>query len=172
MGILKKSVPTQSGRSAITIIAEGNKFSGDMSIVGKMHIDGVFEGHISSLDNISVGKSGHLKGTIRAKHINVSGLIEGEIICDELHIERHGQVHATVLSKHMSIDASGSFLGERRQPHTAALPAIDGKGFESGVEEIDSLPDRITLAAADSQSSKSPQAPADIPADESDANKD
>lgn len=29
-----------------------------MKVVGKLHIDGVFEGTITSLDNISIGKKG------------------------------------------------------------------------------------------------------------------
>ncbi|QEQ96129.1 bactofilin family protein [Neptunomonas concharum] len=151
MGILKKSVSSQSNRSAITIIAEGNKFSGDMSIIGKMHIDGMFEGHINSLDNISIGKTGHVSGTIRAKHLNVSGMLEGEVICEELHIEKGGQVRANVLSKKMSIDPAGCFLGERRQQESSSLNAISAPEYESGIDAIDSLPDKITLSAPENE---------------------
>ncbi len=125
MGIIKRNVSTKSERSAITIIAEGNKFSGDMSIVGKMHIDGMFEGNISSLDNISIGKSGHVSGVIRARHINVSGLLEGDVSCDELHIEPGGQVRANVTNKEMSISPKGCFLGERRIKELKALPVAE-----------------------------------------------
>lgn len=145
MGILKKSISTKSVRSAITIIAEGNKFSGDMSIIGKMHIDGIFEGNINSLDNISIGRSGHVIGHIKAKHLNVSGILEGEVVCDELHIERDGQVRATVLSKKMSIDPAGCFLGERRQQETANYHTLPKSEYGSGIEAIDTLPDKITL---------------------------
>lgn len=146
MGIFKKSVPSQSTRSAVTIIAEGNKFSGNTSIVGKMHIDGIFEGNITSLDDISIGKTGHVSGNIKARHLNISGLLEGEVVCDELHIEKGGQVRAKVLSKEMSIDPEGCFLGERQLQEKASLQAIEAP-YESGVEAIDTLPDKITLAA-------------------------
>ncbi|SIT00295.1 bactofilin family protein [Neptunomonas antarctica] len=149
MGIFKKSVSSKSNRSAITIIAEGNKLSGEMNIIGKMHIDGVFEGNIKSLDNISIGATGHVSGIIKAKHMTVSGLLEGEIVCDELHIERGGRVRATVLSKLMSIDPAGCFEGERRQNEAPAYPAIKIPEFESGVDAIDSLPDKITLTSSD-----------------------
>jgi cytoskeletal protein CcmA (bactofilin family) len=151
MGILKKSLSSKPNRSAITIIAEGNKFSGEMNIVGKMHIDGVFEGNINSLDNISIGTTGHVSGIIKAKHMTVSGLLEGEIICDELHIEKGGKVRATVLSKVMSIDPAGCFQGERRESVSPAYPAVKAPDYESGVDAIDSLPDKITLTTPEKQ---------------------
>lgn len=153
MGILKKSLSSKSNRSAITIIAEGNKFSGEMNIVGKMHIDGMFEGNINSLDNISIGKTGHVSGNIKAKHMTVSGLLEGEVVCDELHIEKGGKVRAMVLSKIMSIDPSGCFQGERRENASPAYPAVKAADYESGVDAIDSLPDKITLTTPEKQSS-------------------
>ncbi|PIE25495.1 MAG: hypothetical protein CSA60_00385 [Neptuniibacter caesariensis] len=144
MGILKRNVSTKSAHSAITIIAEGNKFCGDMSIVGKMHIDGVFEGNIASLDNISIGKSGHVRGLIKARAVDVCGLLEGEVICDDLHIDAGGQVRATVESKHMSIHPQGCFLGERRLKEVSQLTDENNK-LETGMDAIDSLPDKVVL---------------------------
>lgn len=149
MGILKKSVPAKSTQSAITIIAEGNKFSGDMSIIGKMHIDGIFEGNISSLDNISIGKKGHVRGMIKARQVDVCGLLEGDVICDELHIEAGGKVRATVESQHMSINPEGCFLGERTMRETSILGNDEPAKLESGVEAIDSLPNKVVLDQQD-----------------------
>ncbi len=144
MGILKRNVSTKSTQSAITIIAEGNKFCGDMSIIGKMHIDGIFEGNVSSLDNISIGKTGHVRGLIKARAVDVCGLLEGEVICDDLHIDSGGQVRATVESKQMSIHPQGCFLGERRLKELSAL-ADESKKIETGMDAIDSLPDKVVL---------------------------
>ncbi|MDF2181981.1 polymer-forming cytoskeletal protein [Neptuniibacter sp. CAU 1671] len=121
-----------------------------MSIIGKMHIDGIFEGNISSLDGITIGKAGHVKGLIKARTIDVCGLLEGEVICDEMHIEPGGQVHATVESVEMSISPRGSFVGERRiKDKTKSLSesasASNQNAGKSGVEAIDSLPDKVVL---------------------------
>jgi len=144
MGILKRNVSAKSAQSAITIIAEGNKFCGDMSIIGKMHIDGIFEGNVTSLDNISIGKSGHVRGLIKARAVDVCGVLEGEVICDELHIDTGGQVRATVESKQMSIHPQGCFLGERRLKEVSSL-MDESKAIETGAEAIDTLPDKIVL---------------------------
>lgn len=114
MGILKKSLSTKSKSSAVTIIAPGNKLSGDMSIIGKTHIDGEFDGCIQSLDSVFIGKSGLVSGSIKARHVNVAGRLSGEVCCETLHIERGGQVNALVISKEMSIDPAGHFIGERQ----------------------------------------------------------
>jgi len=153
MGFLKKSVSSKSNHSAITIIADGNKLSGEMNIVGKMHIDGVFEGNINSLDNISIGATGHVSGVIKAKLLTVTGLLEGEVVCDELHIEKGGKVRATVLSKVMSIDPLGCFQGERRENAGPVYPAVKAPDYESGVDAIDSLPDKITLQSSEKPAS-------------------
>ncbi|MEH6470803.1 MAG: polymer-forming cytoskeletal protein [Halopseudomonas sp.] len=84
-----------------------------MSLVGKLHIDGLFEGRISSLDSITVGRRGQVSGVIRADQVSVSGRVEAEIYCDELTIERGGHVCGVVHSRHMTIHKQGSFIGER-----------------------------------------------------------
>ncbi|MFW1677038.1 bactofilin family protein [Pontibacter sp. JAM-7] len=119
-----------------------------MSIVGKMHIDGIFEGNISSLDSITIGKAGHVKGLIKARSIDVCGLLEGEVICDEIHVEAGGKVHATVESVELSISPRGCFIGERRiKENVKNLPdkgaAESVQAGKSGVDAIDSLPDKV-----------------------------
>lgn len=114
MGFIKRNASTESARGAVTIIAPGNRFTGEMNIVGKLHVDGLFEGRIASLDTISVGKRGELHGHIQAQEIHVSGKIEGEINCTELIIENGGEVKGTVYCEELVIARKGSFVGERR----------------------------------------------------------
>lgn len=154
MGIIKRDVSAKSGRSAVTIIAQGNHFKGDTQVSGKMHVDGLFEGSIDSSDDISIGRHGCIRGRVRARNVTVSGTLEGDLICDQLHIERGGQVRATVCSDNLSIDPQGCFVGERRlqatpqleyQPEHTAPERTDTDTIDYSL--IDSLPDRITLSA-------------------------
>jgi cytoskeletal protein CcmA (bactofilin family) len=149
MGILKRNVSVKSGRGAVTIIAEGNRFTGDMTVQGKVHVDGVIEGKIDTNDDISIGKHGHVKGHIKARQVHVSGRLEGEVVCDVLYVEAGGKVRARVLSRQMSVDPRGCFQGERRvnTPQVLALQEPADSVFEFGVEAIDSLPDRIVLGS-------------------------
>ncbi|MET3999567.1 polymer-forming cytoskeletal protein [Marinobacterium sp. MBR-109] len=151
MGIIKRDVSAKSGRSAVTIIAQGNHFKGDTQVSGKMHVDGLFEGNIDSSEDISIGRHGCVRGRIRARNVTVSGVLEGELVCDQLHIERGGQVRATVYSDNLSIDSQGCFVGERRLQITPQLEyhpeeAVREKSGSIDYSLIDSLPDRITLS--------------------------
>ncbi|MBR9883733.1 MAG: polymer-forming cytoskeletal protein [Oceanospirillales bacterium] len=143
-------------------MAQGNRFHGETSISGKMHVDGEFEGSIDSSDDISIGKTGRICGRIRAHAVNVSGELEGELICDSLHIERGGRVCANVYCSTLSIDPDGTFVGERHLPgqqHRLTWdveartmpepePLSDAQDLVIDLETglIDSLPDRITLS--------------------------
>jgi cytoskeletal protein CcmA (bactofilin family) len=160
VGIIKRNVSAKSGRSAVTIIAQGNRFHGETSIVGKMHVDGEFEGSIDSSDDISIGRQGRIRGRIRAHAVNVSGELEGELICESLHIERGGRVCANVYCTTLSIDPDGVFVGERRLPGEqrltweADVQRIDDDEVTQNKADvidldthlIDTLPDRITLS--------------------------
>ncbi len=132
MGFIKRNASAESARSAVTIIAPGNRFTGEMNIVGKLHIDGLFEGRIASLDTVSVGKRGELHGHIQAQEIHVSGKIEGEINCAELIIENGGEVKGTVYCDELVIARKGSFIGERRlKSELKTLPQNSGTAADS-----------------------------------------
>lgn len=62
---------------AFKLAVVGQIENGEMSIVGKMHIDGIFEGNITSLDSISIGKRGEVHGIIRAHQVNVCRPVAG-----------------------------------------------------------------------------------------------
>lgn len=155
MGIIKRNVSAKSGRSAVTIIAQGNRFHGETSISGKLHVDGCFEGSIDSSDDVSVGRAGVIRGQMRAHAVNISGLFEGDLICETLHIEKGGKVRGNVYCATLSIDPEGCFVGERRlqgeqrltwEGQAEAVTQAATLSVEQAVDLIDSLPDRITLS--------------------------
>lgn len=151
MGLITRDASTKSTRGAVTIIAEGNCFTGEMNVVGKMHIDGGFEGEISSSDAISIGVRGEVKGVIKAHRINVCGLLEGEIHCDELMIEDGGRVRGMVYSDELIIEKKGCFVGERNLKEKSAVQDTKGAKEEQAerVRTLDpslqDLPSRVTL---------------------------
>lgn len=85
-----------------------------------------------------------MRGLVKAREITVSGLLEGDVVCDELHIEAGGQVQAVVTSKEMSISPKGSFIGERKRwEQGAADSALET--LSSDIDAIDSLPEKVVL---------------------------
>ncbi|MEH6443331.1 MAG: polymer-forming cytoskeletal protein [Oceanospirillaceae bacterium] len=175
MGFFKRSVPSEKKRTALTIIARNNKISGDLNITGKLHIDGVVEGNITSVDDISIGKTGRILGIVKAKNVTVSGYIEGEIYCQHLHIACEGSVVANVESTELTMDSKSHFTGQCKEIVDTDLNGDKSKAKElkltldekelddldaskSSVQNadiIDNLPDKITLGSIDAQAIKS-----------------
>ncbi len=129
-----------------------------MTITGKLHVDGNIEGRISSVEDVSIGRTGFVKGYIRAKSITVSGLLEGEVHCDHLHILAGGRVVASVTSVELMTDLHSQFIGERRES--------SGSIFDKAAEQaqladdidldiIDNLPNKITLDDSAKEPNKS-----------------
>ncbi len=159
MGILKRNVSAQSSRTAVTIVARGNQMQGELNLTGKLHVDGMLEGRIHSEDDLTVGRQGVVRGNIRARQVTVSGVLEGELYCESLHIEKGGRVHANVSSDELIIEPKASFVGERRthiKPQ-ARLVQLQSEQEQSDTDclegldyhLIDSLPDKITLSRGD-----------------------
>ncbi|EPJ50033.1 MAG: hypothetical protein OFPI_21180 [Osedax symbiont Rs2] len=118
-----------------------------MSFTGKLHIDGCVEGNITSVENVSIGKSGKVNGIIRAKNISVSGLLEGEVYCQQLHIAAGGRVVANIVSVELTMDSKSQFIGERRESGADNLQAETILLDKPKLDVIDDLPDKITLMA-------------------------
>jgi len=150
-----------------------------MSVTGKLHIDGCVEGRITSVENVSIGRTGEVKGRIEAKNVTVSGLIEGEVFCDHLHLSPGGRVVATVECCELTMDAKSQFIGERQPlklPDLQKAIALKDKVNQAAIEKkaqksektvqkeaepqnfIDDLPDKITLAPTDASDLKSVEA--------------
>ncbi len=71
------------------------------------------------------------------------------MVCDELQIDRGGKVVATVVSKIMAIHPEGNFIGERRMKEVGIIE--HAPKIESGIDAIDSLPDKVTISAEEAR---------------------
>lgn len=152
MGFFKKSVPCESKRTALTIIAKGNKISGAMIVTGKLHIDGCVEGEITSVEHVSISQTGSVIGCIQAKNIIVSGLLQGDVFCEHLHIACGGRVKGKVESIELTMDSKSHFTGERREISRLPIERIDpllhtNNAIYKERDFIEDLPSKITLGS-------------------------
>lgn len=156
MGIIKRTVSTKTDGAAITIIAEGNRFHGDTQIVGKLHVDGTLDGNIECDGDISIGRKGTISGYLRAKEITVTGLVDGELLCHTLHIEKGGLVRGTISCDSLTITDGGQFVGQRR------LPADDGLSWEVSLAQwVKQRTDNGESAETDPEDDRIPELEAD-----------
>ena len=111
MGFFSKSNKQTEEKSGATVIAKGTYIIGGISTEGTVHIDGKFEGVILEADIISIGKTGEVIGDIKANNLIVSGLFDGKIDCNEVHILATGKVIGEIKYNDLIIDGDGKFEG-------------------------------------------------------------
>ncbi len=108
----KESVKEQKNSSigSATIITNGSKITGNLVGNDTVHVDGELDGDIVVNNIVVVGKSGVVKGNIKAKQIICNGNIDGTLECKALEVMQQANLSNRVLSDTVIID--GNFDGE------------------------------------------------------------
>ena len=146
MGFFTKTAGTsdrlpiaKTDRTNTTIIAEGTVCTGELGVIGKLHIDGKMEGVVRSEGFISVGTTGYVHGNIQADKIIISGKVEGNIMCNSLEIMQTGNVKGEISTGEFVIEPGGVFVGSSQRIDTVAPAALlhpDTEPYiETAVEE-------------------------------------
>jgi len=81
-----------------------------------LHINGEFDGLLDTQSMLMIGRGGVFKGRARAHEVMLSGLYEGELHCDRLHILKGGLFRGRVACEQFVLDEQAEFLGERIEP--------------------------------------------------------
>jgi cytoskeletal protein CcmA (bactofilin family) len=114
MAIFNQTHSTQDyPTTAVTIIATGNRFIGDIEVSGQLQVDGAMEGSICAQDTMTVGAKGQVNGCVKGQLVQIAGRFEGEMWCQDLTIFSGGLVSGKVHCQQMVIEPGGSFLGHR-----------------------------------------------------------
>lgn len=105
-----------------TVIAKGTRVTGVIHTDILLMIDGEMEGEVHSSSNVSVSVNGAYHGKISAKHITVSGRMEGDIRCERLEILKNGVVNGEAVVRELTVEPGGRFFGQSSE----AKPAESG----------------------------------------------
>ncbi len=98
-----------------SIIGEGTEFKGTLKDKGSVRIDGNFEGEIAVEGDVVIGKDALIKANIRAKSIDISGKVIGNIDCQEkVELFPTGSLEGKVKASDLTIAEGAFFNGECR----------------------------------------------------------
>lgn len=87
-----------------TLISKGCKITGTISGYGDFQISGEIDGDCDLEGSVSITRSGHWKGTVRATTIIVSGKVEGDIVAsDSVEIIDTARITGTVTGDSIAI---------------------------------------------------------------------
>ena len=126
--------------SAKVVIGNGVKIKGEITDADEVQIDGIAE-VTRNTDNLVVGSSGDVKGTITSNNIDVWGKLEGKInSIGTLTVQELGTVSGSIEYQKMNIKLGGKIIGKIKVSDKIKKFS-DYKKNDKKTEEIPSLPD-------------------------------
>ncbi len=94
-----------------SVISEGFEFTGDVNFQGTLNVDGTLSGSIN-VQNLLIGSSGKVHGSITATTIQVRGSFTGDAICQDLTIGGQANVNAKINYSSLTIQRGAMIQGE------------------------------------------------------------
>ncbi len=114
-GIFKRKKKREDSPEDTRISAGGSIRGGELTLEGDLHIEGYYEGSISTTGEVLVGKNGRVEGSVTSKRITLSGIIEGEVDCDMLEVMDGGTMIGRITAGSFIIGDGGIFEGNIRK---------------------------------------------------------
>lgn len=96
----------------INLIGLGTEIHGDVICNGDLRIDGALIGNISAKGKIVVGETGKIKGEMACKNTDISGIVDGKIIVEELlSLKATAKVIGDMSTSRLAIEPGSRFTG-------------------------------------------------------------
>jgi cytoskeletal protein CcmA (bactofilin family) len=95
-----------------SILAQGCKFDGKVSVRGTFRVEGEFKGDVETPENFIVGKTGVVHGTCKVKNGIIGGQLFGNITAEnKIELQSGSHVEGDIKTKRLVIDEGVFFEG-------------------------------------------------------------
>jgi cytoskeletal protein CcmA (bactofilin family) len=95
-----------------SMIAQGCKFEGKVTVRGTFRVEGEFKGDIETPENFIVGKSGVVHGTVKVKNAIIGGQVFGNISAEnKIELQSGSHLEGDIKTKRLAIDEGVFFEG-------------------------------------------------------------
>jgi cytoskeletal protein CcmA (bactofilin family) len=97
---------------AINLISNGTDITGDVKSGGDIRIDGSLTGNLNTKGKVVIGQTGKVSGEVICKNSEVSGIIEGKIVVNQLLIlKASSKIFGDIVTSKLSIEPGAVFSG-------------------------------------------------------------
>ena len=122
--------------SAKVIIGNGVKMIGEITEADNVQIDGNADVTMNT-DNLVVGSTGNVKGTITSNNIDVWGKLEGKInVIETLTVQELGTVSGSIKYQNMNIKLGGRIRGKIKVLDKIKKNSADKKNDKKAEETL------------------------------------
>lgn len=122
----------QDELSGINIIAAGTTLVGDITTTGDCRIDGMVKGNVKSKAKVVVGASGLIEGDIVCQNIEIEGKVKASINVNELlSLKSTAVLVGNITTGKIAIEPGANFVGNCKMHNTnLELPNEDTPSVE------------------------------------------
>jgi cytoskeletal protein CcmA (bactofilin family) len=107
-----KNKSTTAPQALLNLIGLGTVIKGDIQCNGDIRIDGSVHGKMDVGQKLVIGESGNVQGNVKASNVSVSGIITGNILCEETTIfHATSKITGDVQTKQIIIEQGAIFNG-------------------------------------------------------------
>ncbi|MDI9340488.1 MAG: polymer-forming cytoskeletal protein [Sediminibacterium sp.] len=115
--------------SAINIIGNGTKISGDIVSNGDVRIDGSLKGNISISGRLVLGAGALIEGDIQAANAELMGEVKGKVnITETLSLKATAKIAGDIITSKLAIEPGALFTGNCNMG--AVVKNLNNKGNE------------------------------------------
>ena len=127
--------------SSKVIIGNGVKLKGEITDADEVQIDGSADVTVNA-DNLIVGGTGNLKGTIQADNADIWGNVDGDLkVSGTLTIQEEGSVSGSVEYHNLQIKLGGKIIGDVKVSDKV-IKITDAPTFDSPSSVQDSVKEK------------------------------
>jgi len=110
-----KDTDTSSGggdNRQTSILAQGCKFEGKVTVSGTFRVEGEFKGDIATPEQLIIGKTGVVNGSVMVKNAMIGGQLFGNITAEnKIELQSGSHVEGDLKTKRLVIDEGVFFEG-------------------------------------------------------------
>lgn len=102
----------QADNRQTSILAQGCKFEGTVTVSGTFRVEGEFKGDIGTPESLIIGKTGVVNGSIKVKNAMIGGQLFGNIVAEnKIELQSGSHVEGDIKTKRLVIDEGVFFEG-------------------------------------------------------------
>jgi len=120
----------ETDNSTINLISNGTDITGDIKSTGDIRIDGSLTGNLNTKGKVVIGQTGRVNGEIICKNSEISGIIEGRVIVNQLlNLKASSKILGDIVTSKLSIEPGAIFSG------TCKMSENNNNGGASAIKE-------------------------------------
>mgnify|MGYP001145225797 CR=1 FL=1 len=123
---------TPSGK-ATSIIGADVEIVGQIKSASPIHIDGTVDGELLVQADVTLGKTGTVKGNLSVNSISISGTVEGNVVAkDKIEMKSTAKVLGDIKAKRLAVEDGVTFIGRSEVNPSGQPVAGAGGGGNAG----------------------------------------